>query len=219
MLQGIKGIDAIPKPFLQLCTKKPGKNAPGCLHSQAAALYICPHIQLETTQEQIAFRPELLAEVDRLIGQYPEGKQKSALLRVLHMAQAEWGWLSVPVMDYVARLLHLLPIEVYEVATFYSMYDTKPVGKVKLEVCHTGPCAVEGAEKIIQYIENKLGIRNGETTADGLFTLKGVECLGACGYAPMLQCGEKYHEHLTEARVDELIEAYRADPRANYMGH
>ena len=203
---------------MQLCTKKQGKIALEGLHSQAAALYICP-ITLETTQEQIAFRPELLAEVERLIKQYPEGKQKSALLRVLHMAQAEWGWLSVPAMDYVARLLHLLPIEVYEVATFYSMYDTKPVGKVKLEVCHTGPCAVEGAERIIQYIENKLGIKNGETTADGLFTLKGVECLGACGYAPMLQCGEKFHEHLTEAKVDELIEAYRANPRANYMGY
>lgn len=161
----------------------------------------------------------MLAEVDRLIGQYPEGKQKSALLRVLHMAQAEFGWLSVPLMDYVARLLHLLPIEVYEVATFYSMYDTRPVGKVKLEVCHTGPCAVEGAEKLIQYIGEKLGIKVGETTPDGLFTLKGVECLGACGYAPMMQCGEKYHEHLTEAKVDELIEAYRADPRANYMGY
>jgi NADH-quinone oxidoreductase subunit E len=98
------------------------------------------------------------------------------------------------------------------------MYDTVPVGKVKLEVCRTGPCMIEGAEKIVSYIENKLGIKDGETTSDGMFTLKTVECLGACGYAPMLQAGEKFHEHLTEAKVDELIEQYRNNPKANYLG-
>ncbi len=170
------------------------------------------------SQENIQFPEPLLLEVARQIAKFPEGKQKSALLSVLHIAQAHFGYLSEPVMDYVARLLHLLPIEVYEVATFYSMYDTKPVGKVKLEVCRTGPCMIEGAEKIVSYIENKLGIKDGETTADGIFTLKTVECLGACGYAPMLQAGEKFHEHLTEAKVDELIEAYRKNPTANYLG-
>ena len=170
------------------------------------------------SQENIQFPEPLLQEVARQIAKFPEGKQKSALLSVLHLAQAHFGYLSEPVMDYVARLLHLLPIEVYEVATFYSMYDTKPVGKVKLEVCRTGPCMIEGAEKIVSYIENKLGIKDGETTADGIFTLKTVECLGACGYAPMLQAGEKFHEHLTEAKVDELIEAYRKNPTANYLG-
>jgi NADH-quinone oxidoreductase subunit E len=159
-----------------------------------------------------------LQEVARQIAKFPEGKQKSALLSVLHLAQAHFGYLSEPVMDYVARLLHILPIEVYEVATFYSMYDTQPVGKVKLEVCRTGPCMIEGAEKIVSYIEDKLGIKDGETTADGIFTLKTVECLGACGYAPMLQAGEKFHEHLTEAKVDELIEQYRKNPVANYLG-
>lgn len=159
-----------------------------------------------------------MQEVARQIAKFPEGKQKSALLSVLHIAQAHFGHLSEPVMDYVARLLHILPIEVYEVATFYSMYDTQPVGKVKLEVCRTGPCMIEGAEKIVAYIENKLGIKDGETTSDGLFTLKTVECLGACGYAPMLQAGEKFHEHLTEAKVDELIEHYSKNPNANYLG-
>jgi NADH-quinone oxidoreductase subunit E len=100
-------------------------------------------------------------------------------------------------------------VEVYEVATFYSMYDTKPVGKVKLEVCRTGPCMIEGAEHIVSYIEKKLGIKDGETTPDGRFTLKTVECLGACGYAPMLQLGEHYHEHLTEEKIDQLIAANR----------
>lgn len=170
------------------------------------------------SQDNIQFPEPLLQEVARQIAKFPEGKQKSALLSVLHLAQAHFGYLSEPVMDYVARLLHILPIEVYEVATFYSMYDTQPVGKVKLEVCRTGPCMIEGAEKIVSYIENKLGIKDGETTADGLFTLKTVECLGACGYAPMLQAGEKFHEHLTEAKVDELIEQYRKNPVANYLG-
>ncbi len=170
------------------------------------------------SQDNIQFPEPLLQEVARQIAKFPEGKQKSALLSVLHLAQAHFGYLSEPVMDYVARLLHILPIEVYEVATFYSMYDTKPVGKVKLEVCRTGPCMIEGAEKIVSYIENKLGIKDGETTADGIFTLKTVECLGACGYAPMLQAGEKFHEHLTEAKVDELIEQYRKNPVANYLG-
>ncbi len=170
------------------------------------------------SQENIHLPEDLLQEVGRQIAKFPEGMQKSALLSVLHIAQAHFGHLSEPVMDYVARLLHILPIEVYEVATFYSMYDTVPVGKVKLEVCRTGPCMIEGAEKIVSYIENKLGIKDGETTADGMFTLKTVECLGACGYAPMLQAGEKFHEHLTEAKVDELIEQYRNNPKANYLG-
>jgi NADH-quinone oxidoreductase subunit E len=170
------------------------------------------------SQENIQLPEDLLQEVGRQIAKFPEGMQKSALLSVLHIAQAHFGHLSEPVMDYVARLLHILPIEVYEVATFYSMYDTVPVGKVKLEVCRTGPCMIEGAEKIVSYIENKLGIKDGETTSDGLFTLKTVECLGACGYAPMLQAGEKFHEHLTEAKVDELIEQYRNNPKANYLG-
>ena len=171
-----------------------------------------------TENQEIQFPEHLLTEVGRIMAQFPEGKQKSALIRVLHLAQAHFGYLSTPVMDYVARLLHILPIEVYEVATFYSMYDTKPVGKVKLEVCRTGPCMIEGAEKLVSYIENKLGIKDGETTSDGIFTLKTVECLGACGYAPMLQAGEKFHEHLTEEKVNELIEMYRNKPVANYMG-
>ncbi len=154
---------------------------------------------------EIRFSEEALALINRLIAQYPEGNQKSAVLRILHMAQAEFGWLSTPVMDYVARILHIQPVEVYEVATFYSMYDTKPVGKAKMEVCRTGPCMIEGAEKIVAYIENKLGIKDGETTADGRFTLKTVECLGACGYAPMMQVGEHYHEHLTEEKIDQFI--------------
>jgi len=154
----------------------------------------------------IKFSDEKLNKINELVSHYPEGKQKSALLPVLHMAQREFGgWLDVSTMDYVASLLHLQPIEVYEVATFYSMYNLKPVGKYVFEVCQTGPCMVNGSDEIIDYIKQKLSIGIGETTADGLFTLKVVECLGACGYAPMMQLGKTYREHLTKQRIDEII--------------
>lgn len=162
----------------------------------------------------IKFSDEKLNEVKELISHYPEGKQKSALLPVLHLAQDEFGgWLDVPVMDYVAGLLNILPIEVYEVATFYSMFNMKPVGKYLLEVCRTGPCMLNGSDQIIDYIKEKLGISEGETTSDGLFTLKPAECLGACGYAPMMQLGKTYREHLTKEKVDKIIEEARAQAK------
>ncbi len=159
----------------------------------------------------VLFSKNSLDKVAEIISRYPEGKQKSALLPVLHMAQDEFGgWLDVPVMDYVATLLNIEPIEVYEVASFYSMYNLKPVGKYMFEVCHTGPCMVSGSDSIIDYIKQKLNIGVGETTADGMFTLKTVECLGACGYAPMMQLGKHYREHLTKEKVDSIIEECRA---------
>ena len=162
----------------------------------------------------IAFSSEKLNKVNEIIARYPAGKQKSALLPVLHLAQTEFGgWLDVPVMDYVASLLSIEPIEVYEVATFYSMYNLKPVGKFVFEVCQTGPCMLNGSDNIISYIKEKLNIGVGETTTDGLFTLKTVECLGACGYAPMMQFGKTYREHLTKEKVDSIIEECRS--RAN----
>ncbi|HYE55675.1 MAG TPA: NAD(P)H-dependent oxidoreductase subunit E [Chitinophagaceae bacterium] len=164
----------------------------------------------------ITFSDEKLAEVQRIIQRYPEGKHKSALIPVLHLAQQEFGgWLSVETMDYVASLLKLEPIEVYEVATFYSMYNLKPVGKFVFEVCHTGPCMLRGSDQIIDYIKQKLNIGKGETTPDGMFTLKTVECLGACGYAPMMQLGKNYREHLTPERVDQIIEECRRNAALN----
>src|SRR5437762_7385398 len=158
----------------------------------------------------VQFSQEKLKEVQRIISFYPEGKQKSAVIPVLHLAQQEFGgWLSVDTMDYVASLLNILPIEVYEVATFYSMYNLKPVGKYMFEVCQTGPCMLNGSDDIIGYIGEKLGIKPGETTTDGLFTLKTVECLGACGYAPMMQLGKTYREHLTKEKVDQIIDECR----------
>ena len=157
------------------------------------------------------FSEEKLNKVKEIVARYPDGKQKSAVIPVLHLAQEEFGgWLSAEAMDYVASLLSLEPIEVYEVATFYSMYNLKPVGKFLFEVCQTGPCMVNGSDDIIDYIKQKLGINVGETTTDGMFTLKTVKCLGACGYAPMMQMGKFYREHLTKERVDQIIEECRA---------
>ena len=158
----------------------------------------------------MTFSQEKLDKVAEIISRYPHGKQKSALLPVLHLAQDEFGgWLDVAVMDYVATLLSIEPIEVYEVASFYSMYNLKPVGKYLFEVCQTGPCMINGSDDIIDYIKQILDIKVGETTADGMFTLKTVECLGACGYAPMMQLGKYYREHLTKEKVDAIIEECR----------
>lgn len=162
------------------------------------------------------FSDEKLNKANEIIARYPQGKQKSALLPLLHLAQEENnGWLSVEAMDYVAGLLQIKPIEVYEVATFYSMYHLKPVGKYVFEVCQTGPCMLNGSDNIIDYIKQKLNIRAGETTEDGLFTLKTVECLGACGYAPMMQMGKFFKEHLTKEKVDQVIEECRKTAAIN----
>ena len=163
----------------------------------------------------VKFSDKSLKEVERIIAFYPEGKHKSAVIPVLHLAQKEFGgWLSTETMDYVASVLKLAPIEVYEVATFYSMYNLKPVGKYMFEVCQTGPCMLNGSDGIIQYIFDKLGIKPGETTADGMFTLKTVECLGACGYAPMMQFGDNFREHLTKEKVDAIIAECRNNAAA-----
>ncbi len=159
----------------------------------------------------IRFSEEKQQAVKELIARYPEGKEKSALIPLLHMAQDEFGgWLDVPVMDYVAEILSINPIEVYEVATFYTMFNMQPVGKYLLEVCQTGPCMLRGSDEIIEHIKDRLGINAGETTPDGLFTLKPAECLGACGYAPMMQLGKFYKENLTKEKVDELLNELRA---------
>lgn len=163
----------------------------------------------------IKFSDDKMQKVQEIIARYPDGKQKSALLPLLHLAQETFGWLSSETMDYVAELLSIKPIEVYEVATFYSMYNTKPVGKYVFEVCQTGPCMISGSDDIIEYIKQKLNICVGETTTDGMFTLKTVECLGACGYAPMMQMGKFYKEHLTKDKVDAIIDECRKSAIAN----
>jgi NADH-quinone oxidoreductase subunit E len=161
--------------------------------------------------EQVEFSAELLAKFAEIVARYPEGRQKSALLPIMHEVQAVYGWLSVPAMDKIAAYLNIKPIEVYEVATFYTMFFLQPQGKYALEVCRTGPCCLVGAERIIDYLSNKLGVKEGEVTPDGLFSFRGVECLAACGFGPVLQIGPEYtfYENLNEEKIDQLIEDLR----------
>lgn len=161
---------------------------------------------MTATTENIKFTPERLAKAQEIIARYPEGKQKSALLPLLHLLQEQEGWTSEAGMDYVAELLNILPIEVYEVASFYTMFHLDPVGKHVIEYCRTGPCCLMGGEEVFAHLKNKLGIKAGETTADGKFTIKEVECLAACGWGPVFQIREKYYMNLTNAKVDEIIE-------------
>ncbi|MEZ2337430.1 NADH-quinone oxidoreductase subunit NuoE [Mucilaginibacter sp. RCC_168] len=172
-------------------------------------------LKVEDTQVPVDFSPELISKFDDIVSRYPQGKQKSGLLPILHLVQAEFGWVSVPAMDKVAAYLDILPIEVYEVASFYTMYFLRPQGKYVLEVCRTSGCCLVGAEKIMDHIEQKLGVKEGEVTADGLFSWRGVECLAACGFGPVLQIGPEYtfYENLTNDSVDKLISDLKAGKR------
>jgi NADH-quinone oxidoreductase subunit E len=175
----------------------------------------------KSKRAEIKFSEEAMKTVQTIIARYPADKIKSSLLPVLHVAQAEFGgWLSPETMDFVASVLGIKPIEVFEVASFYSMFHLTPVGKCVFEVCQTSSCWLNGAEDIVKYIEKKLNIKTGETTADGMFTLKVAECLGSCGTAPMMQCGASFHENLTYEKVDKLIEEYRsAGKLRSYTDH
>lgn len=156
--------------------------------------------------QEINITPELMVRIDELISHYPEGKQKSALLPVLHEVQdAHDNWLSIELQDKVAEILQIQPIEVYEVVSFYTMFNRKPIGKYMLEFCQTSPCCLRGVENLMDYTCEKLGVGIGQPTPDGMFEVKGVECLGACGYAPMLQLGDFYHENLSKEKIDQLI--------------
>jgi NADH-quinone oxidoreductase subunit E len=172
---------------------------------------------MQDTKNKTEFNSETLDLVNGIIRRYPAGRQKSALLPVLHIAQAENnGWLSSEVMDYVASLLEIQPIEVYEVATFYSMFNLQPVGNCMIEVCQTGPCWLNGSDEILAHFEKRLGIKPGETTADGRFSLKTVECLAACGNAPVIQVGTEYHENMTREKADQLISKWQSENKCSH---
>ena len=155
----------------------------------------------------VCFSDKTKAEFDDLLKKYPD--TQAALLPVLHLAQREFGYVSREVMDYVASLLKLPPSEVYGVATFYTMYNKKPVGRYFIQVCKNISCSMLGAEDIVKHLEKKLGIRTGETTKDNMFTLTTVECLGSCGTAPMMQINDDYYENLTAEKVDEILDSLK----------
>nr|WP_236839369.1 NADH-quinone oxidoreductase subunit NuoE [Beggiatoa leptomitoformis] len=149
---------------------------------------------------------DLKAQIDRWIAKYPSDWKRSAVMPSLTIVQeANGGWLTTELMDAVADYLEMEPIAVYEVATFYSMYEHKPVGRYKICVCTNVSCMLCGSDEIVEHLQQKLGVGFGEVTTDGKFSLKEVECLAACGGAPMMQIGNKYYENLTPTQVDEIL--------------
>jgi NADH-quinone oxidoreductase subunit E len=169
-------------------------------------------MEISNIKQEIHITEALMTRINELISHYPADKKKSALLPVLHEVQdAHDNWLSVELQQKVAEILEILPIEVYEVVTFYTMFNTKPVAKYMFEFCRTSCCATRGVEDLMDYACAKLGVKEGEITPDGLFQVVGVECLGACGYAPMLQLGDFYHEKLSKESFDTLIEDCKAE--------
>ena len=151
--------------------------------------------------------PESLARIDKAIAKYPPEQRQSAVMAALTIAQDEKGWLSTETMDFVARYLGMAPVAVYEAATFYNMYVLQSVGRNKLTICTNLPCALSGAAEAAEHLKKKLGIGFNQTTADGLFTLKEGECLGACGDAPVcLHNDKKMLSFMTPDRLDALLE-------------
>jgi NADH-quinone oxidoreductase E subunit len=167
--------------------------------------------------ESFAFTPENLERAKDHIAKYPPGRQASAVLPLLWIAQEQHGgWLPRAAMDHVAAILGMAPIRVYEVATFYTMFNLRPVGRYLLQACTTTPCWLRGSDAVVQACERRLGIGVGRTTSDGLFTLVEVECLGACVNAPILQVNDDFYEDLdgpaTEALLDALRDGKAAPP-------
>ncbi|MBV2234092.1 MAG: NADH-quinone oxidoreductase subunit NuoE [Sterolibacterium sp.] len=153
---------------------------------------------------------EITAKIDREIAKYPEGQQQSAVMAALAFVQEERGWLSQESLAEVADYLHMAPISVHEVAAFYNMFELHPVGKHKLTICTNLPCALSGGVHAAEYLKQQLGIDFNETTADGLFTLKEGECMGACGDAPvMLRNNHQMCSYMDEAAIDKLLAELR----------
>lgn len=152
---------------------------------------------------------EGLEQVDKWCAKYPDEQRQSAVMAALMIVQNEHGYLTEERMDAVADYLKMPAIAVYEVATFYSMYEHQPCGKHRLEVCTNISCKLRGAEDVVNHLSETLNIKVGQTTEDNMFTLRTVECLGACVNAPMMQVGKQYHEKLTPEKLDELIAQYR----------
>lgn len=149
---------------------------------------------------------DVKSRIDRWIANYPENQRQSACMSALRIVQeVNNGYLTTELMDEIADYLDMPPIAVYEVATFYGNYEHQPVGQFKFCVCNSISCMLRGKDEIIEYLEERLGIKVGEVTADGKFSIKVVECLGSCGGAPMLQLGKDYHEYLTTEYLDKLI--------------
>jgi len=155
----------------------------------------------------LAFSEEARARFERMLARYPN--REAAILPTLHIAQREFGFLSAEAVLYVASLLGFTPARIEGVATFYTMYNRKPVGKYHLQICRNLSCSLMGAEHLIEHVAKRLGVKPGETTADGRFTLSTVECLGSCGTAPVMQVNDDYYENLSEESIEGLLDRLR----------
>ena len=163
------------------------------------------HVQQPASFE---FNPQNLERAKKIIAKYPPGKQQSAVMPLLDLAQRQHdNWLPIAAMEYIAKMLDMAPIRVREVATFYTMYNHAPLGKHHVQICTTTPCWLRGSDRIVEACEKRLGIKLGETTPDKQFTLAEVECLGACVNAPMLQVGDDYYEDLTPETTVKVLDA------------
>ena len=160
-------------------------------------------------RKSVELSPGIRAEIDRWVAKYPPERKSSAVMAALRIVQEHHGWLTTELIETVANYLEMPPIAVMEVASFYSMYDLKPVGRHKICVCTNICCLLNGSEQVVEHLEKKLGIKIGGTTADGKITLKEVECLGACVNAPMMQIGREYHENLTPEKLDKILEGLK----------
>ena len=152
-----------------------------------------------------------MQEISNELDKYPPDRRQSALMAALRIAQDEHGWLSEALIEHVANIIQVPPVKAYEVATFYSMYELNPVGKHKLCLCTNISCMLRGSDEIVDHLKTKLGIGFGETTDDGQFTLKEVECLAACAGAPMMQVGHDYYEDLTPEKIDQILESLKTE--------
>jgi NADH-quinone oxidoreductase subunit E len=171
-----------------------------------------PHgIEIDIHTGMVAFSSSALSECQRLFERYPN--RRSALLPVLWLAQREFHVITPEVTDYIGELLGLPGSDVYSVASFYTMFNKRPVGKYHLQVCHNVTCYLRGCRNVITHIKKRLGIESGQTTSDGKFTLSTVECLGSCDSAPMMQVNERYYENLTLERVDQILTELSKDER------
>lgn len=151
---------------------------------------------------------ELKAKIEEIAKRYPD--KRSAVMPALYLAQEKYGYLSKEAMEEVAEILALPPVQVYEIATFYTMYNKQPVGRYHIQVCTNVSCMLLGAENLVDYIKKRLGIEVGETTSDGLFTLSTVECLGSCGTAPVMQINDEYYENLTKEKIDDILNTLKS---------
>ena len=157
--------------------------------------------------QTFSFTPENLAQAEKIIAKYPDNRKASAVIPLLDLAQRQSGnWLPLEAMDFVARRLDMPPVRVYEVASFYTMFNLKSVGENFVQICTTTPCGLRGSEDIVHACKNKLGIDVGETTKDGKFTLREVECLGACVNAPVVQINDDFYEDLTPETMEIILD-------------